>query len=136
MINFLNSEVGCSEVLYASELVEKYYSSYFKVIIFLAIFGVREVVPVFGYKHTKGMLLAESLPEIALAHPSYPSALYSLTLSLHAGSLWVLRSSVALSPPLSLYSHIIGRLDEKRTQNLQITLLSAFCTHLPDVIVA
>jgi len=39
MINFLNSEVGCSEVLYASELVEKYYSSYFKVIIFLAISG-------------------------------------------------------------------------------------------------
>ena len=127
MINFLNSEVGCSEVLYASELVEKYYSSYFKVIIFLAIFGVREVVPVFGYKHTKGMLLAESLPEIALAHPSYPSALYSLTLSLHAGSLWVLRSSVALSPPLFAHNWTFGREENSESaNNASIRILHTF----------
>jgi len=55
MINFLNSEVGCSEVLYASELVEKYYSSYFKVIIFLAISVVREV--------TSSPYLAISIPK-------------------------------------------------------------------------
>jgi len=44
---------------------------------------------------------------------------YSLTLSLHAGSLCVLRSSTALSPPLSLYSHIIERLGERTKQDSQ-----------------
>jgi len=39
-------------------------------------------------------------------------------------SLWVLRPSVALSPPLPLYSHIIERLDENEIR---------FSSHLPTV---